>query len=185
MKTNIHINMNLKTLLGTSHLNKKEKTKLLQLCNKYSNVFKKPNEDLSFSNAVKHEILTRRYGRNYRYPYIHKEEVSKQITEMQKNNIIRPSQSPWSSPVWIVPKKLDASGKRKWRLVIDYRKTNEKTIDDKYPLPNITEILDRLGRCSYFSTVDLASGSHQTEMHPNSIKKNSLLHYEFIRMPFG
>lgn len=73
---------------------------------------------------------------------------------MLEQRIIRPSHSPWSSPVWIVPKKLDASGKRKWRIVIDYRKLNEKTIDDKYPIPNINTLLDKLGRCQYFSTLD-------------------------------
>ncbi|KAK9696589.1 hypothetical protein QE152_g31481 [Popillia japonica] len=79
-----------------------------------------------------------------KYPHIHKEEVRKQISSMLEQNIIRQSTSPWSSPVWIVPKKLDASGKQKWRMVIDYRKLNEHTIDDKYPLPNITDVLDKL-----------------------------------------
>lgn len=108
---------------------------------------------------------------------------------MLDQGIIRPSFSPWSSPIWIVPKKLDASGKQKWRLVIDYRKINEKTIDDKYPIPNITDILDKLGKANYFSTLDLASGFHQIEIHPNDIPKTAFTvehgHYEFVRMPFG
>ena len=49
-------------------------------------------------------------------------------------------------------KKLDASGKPKWRVVIDYHKLNELTIDDKYPLPNISDLLDQLGKCKYFTT---------------------------------
>lgn len=61
-------------------------------------------------------------------------------------------------------KKINASGKRKWRIVVGYRKLNEKTIGDRYPLPNITELLDKLGRCQYFSTLDLASGFHHIEM---------------------
>lgn len=65
---------------------------------------------------------------------------------MLNQKIIRPSVSPWSSPVWVVPKKLDASGKQKWRVVIDYRKLNELTVDDKYPLPNIANLLDQLGK---------------------------------------
>jgi hypothetical protein len=55
---------------------------------------------------------------------------------------------------------MDASGKQKWRVVVDYRKINEKSIPDRYPIPNITDILDRLGRAQYFSTLDLASGFH-------------------------
>ncbi|GJQ74985.1 hypothetical protein Trydic_g17515 [Trypoxylus dichotomus] len=100
------------------------------------------------------------------------------------------SQSPWSSPIWIVPKKLDASGQQKWRIaVIDYRKVNEKTIDDRYPLPNINDILDKLGRCNYFTTLDLASGFHQIELQSDPIPKTAFNvengHYEFIRMPFA
>lgn len=49
---------------------------------------------------------------------------------MLQDDIIRPSTSPWSSPIWVVPKKQDASGKQKLRVVIDYRKLNEITIGD-------------------------------------------------------
>ena len=66
-----------------------------------------------------------------------------------------------------IPKKLDASGERKYRVVIDYRSLNEKVIGDAYPLPNITDILDRLGKAQYFSVHNLASGYHQVETHPD------------------
>lgn len=108
---------------------------------------------------------------------------------MLDNGIIKNSTSPWSSPIWIVPKKMDQSGRRKWRLVIDYRKLNEKTVNDKYPLPNITEILDKLGKSQYFTTLDLASGYHQIEMDKDDMPKTAFTtengHYEFKRMPFG
>ena len=68
-----------------------------------------------------------------------------------KNKIIKPSQSPCNTPVFIVPKKLDSHGQRKWRMVLDFRKFNEKTIGDSYPLPNIIDILDKLGHARYFS----------------------------------
>lgn len=93
---------------------------------------------------------------------------------MLKENIIQPSSSPWTSPVWIVPKKLDASGNKKWRLVIGYRKLNDVTIGDAYPLPNIEDILDQLGNSIYFTTLDLASGFHQIEMSPEDKQKNSI-----------
>lgn len=142
---------------------------------------------------MNHQIHTKNdipvYTKNYRYPYIHKQEVQEQISKMLEQGIIRPSYSPWNSPIWIVPKKLDASGKQKWRLVIDYRKLNEQTIDDKYPLPNISEILDKLGRCMYFTSIDLASGFHQIEVDPKDIQKTAFSvdngHYEYVRMPFG
>lgn len=78
---------------------------------------------------------------------------------MLNQGIIRENYSPWSALVWIVTKKLDAIGKRKWRLVIDYIKLNEKTILNRYPTPNINEILDKLGKCMHFTTLHLASGS--------------------------
>lgn len=108
---------------------------------------------------------------------------------MLDQGIIRPSTSAWSAPIWIVPKKSDASGKIKWRLVIDFRKLNDKTIDDKYPIPNITDILDKLGKCQYFCTLDLASGFYQVEMSSKDIHKTAFNvehgHYEFLRMPMG
>lgn len=134
---------------------------------------------------MRHPIFTK----SYRYPEVHKQEVKDQISKLLNQGIIQPSTSPWSSPIWIVPKKMDASGKRKWRMVVDYRKLNSKTIDDKYPLPNISDILDKLGKSQYFSTLDLASGFHQIEMDPSDIQKTafSTEHglFQFCRMPFG
>ena len=66
-----------------------------------------------------------------------------QTDELLKNNIIEPSNSSYNCPLWLVPKK-DKDGVKQWRLVLDYRKLNEKTIPDNFPIPNITEILDQL-----------------------------------------
>lgn len=185
--------INLETTIRSNHLNSEERSQLFSLFKKHPNVFYFPEDKLSFTNQVKHEIKTHDenpvFTKSYRYPYVHKQEVQKQINKMLQDGIIRPSSSPWSSPIWVVPKKLDASGQRKWRIVVDYRKVNEKTITDRYPLPNITDILDKLGRCNYFTTLDLASGFHQIEMHPNSIQKTAFSvengHFEYLRMPFG
>lgn len=93
------------------------------------------------------------------------------------------------SPLWVVPKKLDNLGKRKWRLVIDYRKLNEKTVSDKFPMPNIDHILDKLSKAQYFTTIDLAKGFHQVLVHKNDQAKTAFStpygHYEYVRMPFG
>jgi len=80
-------------------------------------------------------------------------------------------------------------GNKRWRMIIDYRALNEKTIGDAYLLPNITEILDQLGNVKYFSIFDLASGFHQIPMHKSDASKTIFTtphrHYEFNRMPFG
>lgn len=179
--------------LRLDHLNKEERVGLIRLISDYQQIFHLKSEKLTFTNVVKHRIDTSDdipvYTKSYRYPYFLKEEVQTQIRDLLQQGIIRPSNSPWSSPIWVVPKKMDASGKKKWRLVVDYRKLNEKTIDDKYPIPNITEVLDKLGRCNYFTTIDLASGFHQIEVNPRDVQKTAFTvehgKYEFLKMPFG
>lgn len=110
------------------------------------------------------------------------------MKEIIEQGIIRKSNSPYCSPIWIVPKKSDASGKAKFRIVIDYRKLNEITVD-KYPIPVMDEILDKLGRSQYFTTIDLVKGFHQIQMDENSIQKTAFStkngHYEYTQMPFG
>jgi len=84
---------------------------------------------------------------------------------------------------------MDASGKQKLRIVIDFRKLNDLTIGDSFPLPNITYILDQLGNAKYFSTLDLASEYHQIPIQEKHKKKTAFStpygHFEYNRMPFG
>lgn len=181
------------TQLRTEHLNAEEKLNLESLCQQYPDIFYIENEPLTFSNQIKHSIKTTdeipAYTKSYRYPFVHRDEVQSQIGKMLDQGIIRPSASAWSAPIWIVPKKADASGKVKWRLVIDFRKLNEKTLNDRYPIPNISDILDKLGKCQYFTCLDLASGFYQIEMDPEDIHKTAFSvdqgHFEFLRMPMG
>lgn len=179
--------------LRTNHLNEEEKKALFNVIANNQNCFHLDDQHLSCTNVGEHAVHTKDdvpvHVKTYRYPFCHKEEVGSQIRKMLDQKIIRPSNSPWSSPIWVVPKKKDASGKKKWRLVIDYRKLNEKTIDDRYPIPNITEILDKMGKCVYFSTLDLASGFYQIPLREEDRKKTAFSvdngHYEFTRMPMG
>lgn len=179
--------------IRTDHMNEEEKREIIKLCYNYRDIFHSENIPLSFTHTVKHELRltddTPIFVRSYRQAPKQRKEIQNQVDNLLKQGIIRESISPWSCPVHIVPKKADASGKVKWRLVIDYRRLNDRIIEDKYPLPNIHDILDRLGRAQYFTTLDLASGYHQLEMHPNDIEKTAFTtergHYEFLRMPFG
>ena len=103
---------------------------------------------------------------------------------MELAKIIRKSKSPWSSPL-IMVRKPDNS----WRLCIDYRQLNKKTVQQNFPIPRILDILDRLNGSVYFSTLDLKSGYWQVEMDEASIAKTAFSsqdgHYEFLRLPFG
>lgn len=186
-------NKNIHELIRTTHLNEEEKREILNLCSKIREIFYHEDADLTFTSHVKHKIRSTEedpiYVKSFRHPQSMQSEIQKQIQKLLDNKIIRPSISPYSSPVWIVPKKMDASGEKKYRMVIDYRKINEKTIEDKYPIPRIEETLDNLGKCVYFTTLDLAQGFHQIEMDPESIEKTAFTvnhgHYEYLRMPFG
>lgn len=184
---------NLLEFIETSHLNEEERTMLHKVILHNKNVFYKDGDNLSFTSHIKHEIKTKNeipiYSKLYRYPEIHKNEVNKQIEEMLKINIIQPSSSPYNSPIWVVPKKIDNSREQKWRIVVDYRKLNQTTIDDKFPIPNIDDIFDKLGKANYFTTLDLAKGFHQIEVSPKDRPKTAFStangHFEFLRMPFG
>ena len=105
-------------------MNEEEKHKILSLCHKYKDCFYNKQEKLSATNAVKHSIKTKEdhpiYVKNFRYPYHLKEEIQNQIRKLLNDEIIRLSNSPYSSPVGIVPKKSDGSGKKKFRMVIDH-----------------------------------------------------------------
>lgn len=129
------------------------------------------------------------HTKQYRYPPIHKEEIDKQMRELLANDIVVPSNSPYNSTLWIVPKKADPPGNKKWRMVIDCMALNEKSVPDAYPLPSINDILDHLGNAQYFSVFDLASGFHQIEMARDDASKTAFStpfgHYQYNRMPFG
>ncbi|XP_025833572.1 uncharacterized protein LOC112905414 [Agrilus planipennis] len=65
----------------------------------------------------------------------------------------------------------------------------DAVFDVGYPLPRVEDILENLGMCTYFSTLDLAQGFHQIEMDPKFLEKTAFTvengHYEYVRIPFG
>ena len=119
-----------------------------------------------------------------RMPFVVREEVAKQLDRMQAAGVIEPSTSPWSSAVVMVRKK-DGSH----RFCVDYRHLNAVTKADTYPLPRIDDLLDQLGCCKFFSTLDLASGYWQIHVDPESQEKTAFVTpqglHEFKVMPFG
>lgn len=160
-------------IIKTQDLNKEERFSLQKICAKYSDVFHLENDALTVSNIYKERIHLQKfvkpvYVKPYRIPHAQKEEVKKQVDDMLRAGIIEETRSPWSSPVLIVPKKSDINGTKKWRLVIDYRLLNKQIEDDKFPLPNITDILDSLSGAVYFSHLDLSQGYYQIELEPSS-----------------
>lgn len=103
--------------IRTDHLNKEEKEEILILCKKYIQLFYKESDQLTATNGTRHVIRLSDeepiHIRPFRYSFKENEVIKRQITELLDQNIIRNSYSPWSSPVWLVPKKSDASGQKK------------------------------------------------------------------------
>ena len=145
---------------STGSLTKSESHEVFKLLCEYSDIFSTGPNDLGCTDLVQHHISTgnaapiRQPPR--RLPLAKKEEAEKAIQEMQKQNVIDPSSSPWSSPIVLVSKKDGST-----RFCVDYRKVNEVTHKDSYPLPRIDDTIEALAGSRWFSTLDLKSGYWQ------------------------
>lgn len=113
-----------------------------------------------------------------------REIISQHVHEMLAMGVIRPSTSPWASAVVLAKKKDGAD-----RFCVDYRRLNEVTVKDVYPLPRIDDMLAALAGKKYFTSLDAASGYWQIPMEASSIPLTAFIcHeglFEFEVMPFG
>ena len=141
------------------------------------------------SREVKHHIDVEPGSKpSYRPPYrlgpAEQDELEEQIKDLLAQGFIQPSCSPYGAPVLFVPKKDG-----RWRMCIDYRALNKQTVKDRYPLPRIDLLLDRLGQAKVFSKLDLAQGYHQIAMAEDSVEKTAFCtnigQWEYLVMPFG
>ena len=111
-------------------------------------------------------------------------ELKEQVDHWLKQDVIEPSNSPWSFPLLAVPKK---NGKR--RYVIDYRRLNDRTIPDRFPLPNIGDNLSRMANSNIFSGIDGTGAFHVVSVRKQDREKTAFSTpwglYQFKRMPFG
>lgn len=183
--TLLQITKEKKTVIG--QVNEKQKEQLRKLLLKYEEVIAKEGE-LGQTDLYQHHIYTenvppisqRAYQTGPKEDSIIKAEIEKGL----KAGLIRPSKSPWTSPVVLVKKK---DGKT--RFCVDYRKLNEVTKKDKYPLPRIEDILNNLGKAKWFTSIDLASGYWQVQIAEQDKEKTAFISkygtYEYNVMPFG
>ncbi|GBG81774.1 hypothetical protein CBR_g33952 [Chara braunii] len=122
-------------------------------------------------------------GRIYRMSPGELDELRQQLKELVGKGWIRPSVSPYGSPVLFVPMKEGTL-----RMCIDYRGLNAITVKNREPLPRIDNLLDRVQGCQYFGKIDLKSGYHQIAIRPedqhNTASQTRYGLYKFVVMPF-
>ena len=124
------------------------------------------------------------------------EEVDRQVNDLLERGLIKPSRSNWASPVVLVekanhgdPEIEDGKALKSYRMAIDYRKLNQVSLKDSYPLPNINFLLSNIPHSKYFSSMDLASGYHQLKIRHSDTYLTAFCTptglWEFVVMPFG
>ncbi|MCO5558561.1 hypothetical protein L7F22_012146 [Adiantum nelumboides] len=155
----------------------------------YADVFPEDLTNLPPHREVDHEIETIPgcepvSKRPYKMSLPKAIELKEQLKQLIEQGFIRPSTSPWGAPV-LFQKKKDGS----LRLCIDYRGLNQVTVKNKYPIPRIDELLDRLHGSKIFTKIDLRSGYYQIRIKESDIPKTAFNtrygHCEFTVMSFG
>lgn len=161
---------------------------LLDLLLEYQDAFSKNDLDLGLTHVSEHIIDTGDAKPiklpPRRVPIAYAEAELQTINDMEKQGIIRKSNSPWASPLNLVLKKNG-----KIRPCVDYRRVNDVTINDAFPLPRIQDCLDAVSGATIFSTFDLTSGYHQVPVRESDIPKTAFITkyglWEFLTMPMG
>lgn len=176
--------------LSDSDLSDIQKKQSENLLLSYADVFSKGKRDIGKCSAgVQHRIPLKAEATPIkqqlrRVPFAYQEGVKSDLKAMLEDGIIEKSNSEWASPLVIVRKP---SGDL--RICVDYRKLNEATRVTSYPLPNMTETLDRLADAKYFTTIDMVSGYHQIEVAPEDRHKTAFVSpfglFQYCRLPFG
>ncbi|MCO5593943.1 hypothetical protein L7F22_047962 [Adiantum nelumboides] len=120
----------------------------------------------------------------YRVSQAQQEEIMRQVNELVEKGMVRPSSSPFCSPILLVHKK-DGT----YRMCVDYRALNKITIKNRFLVPRIEDFFDKLQGSTYFSRIDLKSGYHQIRIVNEDILKTAFRTtfglYEYLVMPFG
>jgi len=120
----------------------------------------------------------------YNHSILENEEIKQQIQDFLKKGHIRPNSLPFGSFIILVQKKYGT-----YRLCIDYRALNKITIRNRYPIPQIHDLLDQLKGAKYFNKINLKSGYHQVSINPIDVWKTAFKSkegiFEWLVMPFG
>ena len=155
------------------------------ILNDFSDVFPNdlPANELPPQRDIDHEIELEpgalpQFRPVYKMSPEELDELKKQLQDLLDKGYIRASNSPFGAPILFLKKKDG-----RFRICVDYRALNKVTIKNRYPLPRIEEMLDRLQGATIFSKIDLRSGYHQIRIHEPDIPKTAFQtrygHFEF------
>lgn len=165
-------------------------TKVKEVVEKYFDLFR-PNNDAPPAHRETFKITLREHtadqvpnSKPWRTSIFEDEELVRQLKVALDKGWIAPSTSEFASPILFVPKKDG-----KLRMCIDYRHLNDITLKDRYPLPNIQDLLHRIQGSSFFSKLDMASGYHQISVAPKDRHKTGFItkygSFQWNVLPFG
>ncbi|GFU93228.1 hypothetical protein TNCV_4217541 [Trichonephila clavipes] len=167
-----------------THLSLPQREEINSLLEKYEECFQPGGEPTPF---IEHRINTRNHlpvaVPPYRMNPSKKEILKQEIDRLLSEGIIEECESPYASPVVLIPKPNGT-----FRLCIDYRKLNEITVADTYPLPRMDDLLHQAKLTPFMSTLDLRAGYHQVKVHVEDQDKTAFVcpfgTYRFLRMPY-
>ena len=153
------------------------------LCRHHCKLHCRPQKDGPIATQHSHGDAAPVRQPVHQVPPQRKEEVCKLLNEMLERGVVEPSTSPWASPIVLIRK--DGST----RFCIDYRKLNDMTQKDAYPLPRINATLDTLHGSQWFSTLNLLSGYWKVEVDEADRQETAFCTaeglFQFRVMPFG
>ena len=173
--------------LGTklSHLPSVQRKELAEVITQYREVF--PNVP-SKTNLIEHDVDVGDSAPIKQHPYrvspMKKELLDKEVQYMLENDIIEESQSNWSSPCILVPEHDGG-----FRFCTDFRKVNDKTKSDSFPIPRIADCIDQIGNAKFVSTFDMLKGYWQVPLTQRAREISAFVTpsglYQYKVMPFG
>lgn len=165
----------------------------------YQDVFSINTNDVGRCDAIKQRIQLNDQNKvcstpPYRLPHNLLPVAHAYVRKLLENDIIRPSKSPFSSPLMLVKKPglIDPTKpiEEQYRVVHDYRRLNAITIKDAYPMRNLFELIDEVGQGKIFTIIDLSQGFWNQELEESSKHKTAfgvpgLGHFEYNRSAQG
>lgn len=164
-----------------------QKADLVQLLHKFPSV---TSDSPGLCNYMKHDIklISSCQAPIRQAPYKlhpHKKKImEKEVEYLLSHGLAEPSMSPWASPCILVPKPDDSH-----RLCTDYRKVNQVTLKDSYPLPLIEDLLNLIGQSKYITTIDLTKGYYQIPLTEQAKEISAFItpfgHFQYIVLAFG